>query len=554
MPAPPRPAFRAPLAPADASALGAVRPRAVGALHRAGAGLVRDARRAASRASRRGPLRRDRARDGGDRRLGDAAPQRPQVFREAAVPVLAHGRRLSRVRRARVDGAPVARARRLPRRARDRRRRATRWAASRSAPMRRSRSRRCVWHAGIAQIVTLDSGLSFFLALGFAALVIAQRAETGAHARRTWMWVAAAALAGATLSKGLIGLVLPGGALVVYTMRRRATSRSGGGCHIGSGLVVYLALTAPWFVAVALANDEFLRFFFIHEHFERFLTNGSRPPGAVVLLRAVACGRHAAVAHGPGRGPRARVARRRAQRARLLVAALRARRGPRSSSCSSARRGRSCRPTSCRCSRRWRSSPRWLLVRLDIRTLHAPARAARRRRHRAGAGFDLRLRPHRARASRPSGCRPRFCSTYGAVPQGGGERRRGSAALPQLLVFRAGDALAPGTVHRPLDPVADRAGRPADRHRRIRRVEPDALVLGYPPVCAAGGALRRRRALLPGRDVRSDGSLLSRPRDARSSRYRDELALGIDAEPRQADPDARARGSPSGSRCRRATR
>ncbi len=35
------------------------------------------------------------------------------------------------------------------------------------------------------------------------------------------MWVAWAAMAGATLSKGLIGLVLPGGALVVYTVVTR---------------------------------------------------------------------------------------------------------------------------------------------------------------------------------------------------------------------------------------------------------------------------------------------------------------------------------------------
>ncbi len=135
-----------------------------------------------------------------------------------------------------------------------------------------------VWHAGLAQIVTLDSGLAFFLALGFAALVVAQRAETSVSARRRWMWVAAAALAGATLSKGLIGLVLPGGALVVYTLATRdfALWRR---LSIGSGLLVYLVLTAPWFVAVALANDEFLRFFFIHEHLERFLAKGHGRPG-----------------------------------------------------------------------------------------------------------------------------------------------------------------------------------------------------------------------------------------------------------------------------------
>ena len=35
---------------------------------------------------------------------------------------------------------------------------------------------------------------------------------------------------------------------------------------------VYVALAAPWFVLVSRANPEFARFFFIHEHVERFLT------------------------------------------------------------------------------------------------------------------------------------------------------------------------------------------------------------------------------------------------------------------------------------------
>jgi 4-amino-4-deoxy-L-arabinose transferase-like glycosyltransferase len=128
-------------------------------------------------------------------------------------------------------------------------------------------------HAAISQMVTLDAGLSSFLALGFAGLVIAQRAESSTGVRRAWMWVAWAALAGATLSKGLIGVVLPGGALVVYTALTRdfALWRR---LHLASGLALFFALTVPWFVAVARVNDEFLRFFFVHEHFERFLTTG----------------------------------------------------------------------------------------------------------------------------------------------------------------------------------------------------------------------------------------------------------------------------------------
>jgi hypothetical protein len=78
-----------------------------------------------------------------------------------------------------------------------------------------------VWQVVISQIVTLDSGLSCFLAVAFAAFVIAQQDTTDESARRRWMWLAAAALAGATLSKGLIALVIPGGALVVYTALTR---------------------------------------------------------------------------------------------------------------------------------------------------------------------------------------------------------------------------------------------------------------------------------------------------------------------------------------------
>ena len=128
-----------------------------------------------------------------------------------------------------------------------------------------------LWHAGLAQIVTLDSGLAFFLALGFAAFVIAQRAEIAPAKRRRWMGLVWAAMAGATLSKGLIGVALPAGALVLYTAITRdfAVWRR---LHIASGVVLYVLLTAPWFIAVASANDGFLRFFFVHEHFERFLT------------------------------------------------------------------------------------------------------------------------------------------------------------------------------------------------------------------------------------------------------------------------------------------
>ncbi len=126
--------------------------------------------------------------------------------------------------------------------------------------------------------LSLDAGRAAFLATALAALLLAQRATATPTACRNWMLVAWAAMALATLSKGLIGIVLPGGALVVYTLLQRdfALWRR---LYVGRGLLLFLAIATPWFVLVARANDEFLQFFFVHEHFQRFAEPGHRRPG-----------------------------------------------------------------------------------------------------------------------------------------------------------------------------------------------------------------------------------------------------------------------------------
>ena len=122
----------------------------------------------------------------------------------------------------------------------------------------------------IGHINTLDMGVTFFMTLGLAGFLRAQYPAASAHENKLWMHVAWTALAFAVLSKGLMGLALPGAVLVVYTLIQRdwvLWKR----LHLVSGLALFLAISAPWFVAVTLVNPEFFRFFFIYEHFERFL-------------------------------------------------------------------------------------------------------------------------------------------------------------------------------------------------------------------------------------------------------------------------------------------
>ncbi len=79
----------------------------------------------------------------------------------------------------------------------------------------------------------------------------------------------AAALA--MVAKGLIGIVFPGAIIFLYLLlsRRWRLIRE---MRLATGTTLFLAVAAPWFVLVSIRNPEFLHFFFIHEHFERFTT------------------------------------------------------------------------------------------------------------------------------------------------------------------------------------------------------------------------------------------------------------------------------------------
>jgi 4-amino-4-deoxy-L-arabinose transferase-like glycosyltransferase len=85
------------------------------------------------------------------------------------------------------------------------------------------------------------------------------------------MHVAWLATAGAVLSKGLVGLVIPGGTLVLYSLFQRDW-KLWRRLHIATGLLLFLAVAAPWFVLVTVRNPEFAWFFFVHEHLLRYTT------------------------------------------------------------------------------------------------------------------------------------------------------------------------------------------------------------------------------------------------------------------------------------------
>jgi 4-amino-4-deoxy-L-arabinose transferase-like glycosyltransferase len=130
---------------------------------------------------------------------------------------------------------------------------------------------------------TLDMGLSFWMTVVLCALLLAQRPGLPRRAGRGWMWLCWGAMALAVLSKGLIGLLLPGAVLVLYTVLARDWALWKR-LYLISGIAVFLLISVPWFILVQRQNPEFLNFFFIVQQFQRYLTPEQNRPGPITYF------------------------------------------------------------------------------------------------------------------------------------------------------------------------------------------------------------------------------------------------------------------------------
>ncbi len=138
-----------------------------------------------------------------------------------------------------------------------------------------------MWVIG-GHINSLDMGLSAFLVAALCSLLLAQTSSNKTYSR-DWMWACWAFMALATLSKGVIGVAIPGMVFAVYSITAwdwKIWKR----LHIISGSIFFLAITAPWFVLIAQRNPEFLEFFFIHEHLQRFTQTAHSRTGPIYFV------------------------------------------------------------------------------------------------------------------------------------------------------------------------------------------------------------------------------------------------------------------------------
>ena len=123
---------------------------------------------------------------------------------------------------------------------------------------------------GLSRAIVLDMPVSILLTLALLSFLMGTHEAPGLK-RRLYLWIFYAFAALAVLTKGLIGIFIPGmviGAWILLLGEWRMLKT----LYIPSGLALFLLIAAPWHIMVGRANPEFYQFYFIHEHFQRYLT------------------------------------------------------------------------------------------------------------------------------------------------------------------------------------------------------------------------------------------------------------------------------------------
>lgn len=122
----------------------------------------------------------------------------------------------------------------------------------------------------LGRAIILDMAVSVLMTGALLTFLLGVRAPPG-PARRNYLWSFYVFMALATLTKGLIGILLPGFVIFVWlaVLNEWRMLRT---VYLPSGLLIYLVVATPWHVLVSLANPEFPYRYFIQQQFLRYLT------------------------------------------------------------------------------------------------------------------------------------------------------------------------------------------------------------------------------------------------------------------------------------------
>jgi 4-amino-4-deoxy-L-arabinose transferase-like glycosyltransferase len=123
-------------------------------------------------------------------------------------------------------------------------------------------------YIAFVHLLGLDMAVSVLMSAALFCFIAGVREPPG-RGRRLLFWGLYASAALATLTKGLVGFLIPGAVMFLWLLLIGQWRRLRP-FYLPSGIVIFLAIAAPWHVLMAQRNPGWAHFFFIYEQFERF--------------------------------------------------------------------------------------------------------------------------------------------------------------------------------------------------------------------------------------------------------------------------------------------
>lgn len=122
----------------------------------------------------------------------------------------------------------------------------------------------------ITRIVTLDMAFTAFLTASLMHFLLGIKEETQKK-RNRHMWAVYFFAGLSVMTKGLIGIIFPLAIIFFWVLIFNEWRNLKTYC-IFSGLLLLIAVAAPWHILVQLKNPEFFHFYFLDQQFLRYFT------------------------------------------------------------------------------------------------------------------------------------------------------------------------------------------------------------------------------------------------------------------------------------------
>jgi 4-amino-4-deoxy-L-arabinose transferase-like glycosyltransferase len=138
----------------------------------------------------------------------------------------------------------------------------------------------------LAREVIFDMTLTFLVTVAIVAFWLVEESDFHAPWFDALMF---AAMGVAVITKGFVGILIPLIAILIYEAAR-GSWREWLRLRWGWGLLIFIAVALPWFIAVSVRNPDFPLYAFWNESLKRFTTGASHRGGGVLYYIPVFLG------------------------------------------------------------------------------------------------------------------------------------------------------------------------------------------------------------------------------------------------------------------------